>query len=225
MWDFEIEQASLNVRWSYERLIPALPVTGTEAFAVLCDGLAPFGLSASRILLEAPSSRLGDAVLTIILLEGRLGVKFWISGFEIIVDELYQDDEQNLIDIANVVFSAVSKIDANAKRGKTHLRMMYHLALDAGISEELMSKHLPLAREDNSLTPDMAVYQVKVESGTLLQDARLAVAKSALFEKAVFVDVRLDYTAFDDIGDFRHLVEANIAKLLLTLDLRERVGS
>ena len=156
MREFDIQQASLNVKWNYPKLMSALPVTGTEAFAVFCDKLAPFGLDASRILLEAPTTKLGDAVLTIILLEGRLGIKFWISSFEIIIDELYEDDEQNVVDVANVIFDALGKIGGEVGKGAAHIRLLYHLKLSPNENSKILSEHLRGQIQNARLIPEMA---------------------------------------------------------------------
>ena len=219
MREFEIEQASLNVRWNYGRIMSALPVTGTEAFGVLCKSLAPFGLSASKILLDAPSTKLGDAVMTIILLDGRLGVKFWISSFEIILDELYENDEQNVVDISNVVFDALSKIDPDVRAGKPNIRLMYHLKLDPTENIKLLSEHFRLS-DNTNLLPEMAIYTLSIEANPLLQNARVAIAKSVAYEDAVFMDLNLEYLQLDNVTNFKETVEADVLKIWENFGLR-----
>lgn len=221
MREFEIEQASLNVRWNYGRIMSDLPVTGTEAFGVLCKNLAPFGLSAPRILLEAPSTKLGDAVMTIILLDGRLGVKFWISSFEIILDELYENDEQNVVDIANVVFDALSKIDPDVRAGKPNIRLMYHLKLDPTENTKLLSEHFRLS-DNSNLLPEMAIYTLNLEADPLLQNARVAIAKSVAYQDAVFIDLNLDYSEVEDISKFKDNVEIDVFRIFEILGLSLR---
>lgn len=222
MREFEIEQASLNVRWNYERMLPTLPVTGTEAFGLLCKKLAPFGLSASRILIEAPSNRLGDAVMTIILLDGRLGIKLFISSFEIILDELYENDEQNVVDIANVVFEALSKIDEDVRNGTAHLRLTYHLKLDPKENSNILTEYIYVSDENPFLIPEMAIYKLNVETDRILQNARVAIAKSVTYEDAVFVDLNLDYSQFEDITDFKEKVESDVFRIFESFGLSQR---
>lgn len=222
MREFDIEQASLNVRWSYQNIMSALPVTGTEAFGVLCKKLAPFGLSASRILLEAPSTKLGDAVMTIILLDGRLGVKFWISSFEIIIDELYEGDEKNVVDIANVVFEALKKIDEDAKKGTAHVRLMYHLKLAPTENSKILSEHLLMAKENTRLIPETAIYQMTVEADSALQNARVALAKSVGYEEAIFLNLDLDYSRIENLTTFKDIITSDVYNIFGNFGLEDR---
>ncbi len=214
-----MEQASLNVKWTYERIMPALPVIGTEAFGILCKRLSPFGLSAARILFEAPSTKLSDAVMTIILLDGRLGIKFWISSFEIIVDELYEDDEQNVVDIANVVFDALGKIDEDVTKGRAHIRLMYHLKLAPNENVKILAEHLRGVVENSTLIPEMAIYQANLEGNPALQNARVAIAKSAVYEDAIFMDLNLDYSEFEDVTGFKDKIKSDVSDIFANFDL------
>lgn len=222
MREFEMEQASLNVKWTYERIMPALPVTGTEAFGILCKKLSPFGLSAARILFEAPSTKLSDAVMTIILLDGRLGIKFWISSFEIIVDELYEDDEQNVVDIASAVFDALGKIDEDVTKGTAHIRLMYHLRLAPNENLKILAEHLQGAVENNTLIPEMAIYQVNLEGALPLQNARVAIAKSVGYEDSIFMDMNLDYTSLEDLTGFKDKIKSDVVGIFTVFGLGER---
>lgn len=224
MREFEIEQVSLNVKWNYERIIPSLPVTGTEAFGILCKKLAPFGLSASRILADAPTNKLSDALMTIILLEGRLGIKFSVSFFEIIIDELYQDDEQNVIDIANIIFEALRKIDSDVENGKPNINLRYHLKLSPNENAEILSEHLSLSESNPNLSPEMAIYQINLKENTILQNSRVAIAKSISYENAVFLDVYLDYSKIENITKFAENVQKDVTEIFDVFDLKEQVS-
>ncbi len=219
MREFEIEQVSFNAKWHYKRIIPALPVAGTEAFGILCKRLAPFGLSASRILLDAPSNKLGDAVLTVILLDGRLGIKFSVSSFEIIVDELYEDDERNISDIAKVLFEALKKIDSEVDNGNVGIRLMYHLKLEAGENSKFMSEYL--IDTNTRLAPEMAIFQVSKVSESILQNSKVAIAKSAPYENAIFMDINLDYSRVENIANFPKQIENDVVDIFNIFSLRE----
>ncbi|MFN0139363.1 MAG: hypothetical protein ACKVQW_04660 [Pyrinomonadaceae bacterium] len=221
MREFDIEQASLHVKWNYVKLLSALPVTGTEAFGVLCDKLAPFGLSASKILLEAPSTKLGDVVLTIILLDGRLDIKFWISSFEIIIHELYEDDEQNVVDIAKIIFEALEKIDQNAEKGTANIRLMYHLKLVPGETAKFLLEHL---KDTPQLTPEMAIYQKNVDGMKALQNVRVAFAKSLAYDDALFLDVNLNYSQIDDVVAFKDTITQDVYDIWKDLGLKDLVA-
>lgn len=224
MREFEIEQVSLNVKWNYERIIPSLPTVGTEAFGTLCKKLAPFGLSASRILADAPTNKLGDALMTIILLDGRLGIKFSISFFEIIVDDLYEDDKQNVIDIANIIFEALKKIDEDVEKGKANIRLMYHLKLSPNENTKILSEHLSLSGNNPNFSPEMAIYQVNLEENTNLQNSRVAIAKSISYENAVFLDVYLDYSRMENTTEFAENVQKDVIEIFNIFGLKEQIS-
>jgi len=224
MREFEIEQVSLNVKWNYERIIPSLPVIGTEAFGILCKRLAPFGLSASRILADAPTNKLGDALMTIILLEGRLGIKFSVSSFEIIVDDLYEDDERNVIDVADIIFEALKKIDPDVENGKANIRLMYHLKLSPNENTKILSEHLNLFGNNPNLSPEMAIYQVNLEENTILENSKVAIAKSVAYENAVFLDVYLDYSKIENTAKFAENVQKDVIEIFEIFGLKEQIS-
>lgn len=224
MREFEIEQVSLNVKWIYERIIPSLPTVGTEAFRILCKRLAPLGLSASRIFADAPTNKLSDVLMTIILLEGRFGIKFSVSFFEIIVDELYEDDEQNVVDIANIIFEALKEIDSNIKNGKPNINLRYHLKLNPGENTKILSEHLSLSSKNKSFNPEMAIYKINLEENELLQTARVAIAKSVAYENSVFLDVNLDYFKIENTTDFAVSVQKDVTEIFSVFGLKEQVS-
>lgn len=202
MRDFEIEQVSLNFKWTYQTIIPSLPVIGTEAFGILCKKLSPFGLSASRIIADAPSNKLGDAQMTIILLNGRLGIKFSISSFEIISDELLEDDEQNIADIAEISFNALQKIDEEVTRGIANINLRYHLKLEPIENIKILSEHLSLTNTNSNLSPEMAIYQVSLGNSSAIQSSRVAIAESLAYKDSIFFDVNLDYAELGNLNKF-----------------------
>lgn len=219
MREFEIQKVSLTVKWIYDRIIPSLPGAGTEAFGVLCRKLAPFGLSASHIIFDAPSTKLGDVTFTIILLDGRLGIRFFVTYFEIIVDELYEDDEENVRDIADIVFEALKKIDTDVDKGKANFRLMYHLRLKPEENMKMLAEYLKA--NDSRLKPEMAIFQIEDQENSPLQIARLAVAQSALYENAIFIDLNLEYRRDTDIYDFSDKVKTDVFSIFKLMNLQE----
>ena len=202
MREFEIEQVSLNFKWTYKTIIPSLPVVGTEAFGILCKKLSPFGLSASRIIADAPSNKLGDAQMTIILLNGRLGIKFSISSFEIISDELFEDDEQILVDIAEISFNALQKIDEEVASGNASINLRYHLKLEPNENIKILSEHLSLTNTNSNLSPEVAIYQVSLGENSVMQSSRVAIAESLAYKDSIFFDVSLDYSELGILNEF-----------------------
>lgn len=202
MRDFEVEQVSLNFKWEYERLIQSLPVVGTDAFGTLCKKLAPFKLNASGIVAEAPTNKLGDAQMTIVLLDGKLGIRFTISYFEIISDDFLAGDEQNIIDIAEIIFDALKKIDEDAEVGNASIKLAFHLKLDSGENSKLLSKHLNLSNDIAELSPEVAIYKINSAENRNLRDAGVVLANSVIYGDSIFFDVTLNYLKLGDIREF-----------------------
>lgn len=219
MREFEIEQVSLNFKWTYKTIIPSLPIAGTEAFGILCKKLSPFGLSASRIIADVPSNKLGDAQITIILLDGRLGIKFSISSFEIISDDLLEDDEQNIVDIAEIIFSALHKIDADVTDGNANINLRYHLKLKPDENIKILSEHLSLSNSNPNLSPEVAIYQVNFNENSSMQSARVAIADSLAYKDSIFFDLSIDYAGLGNPNEFATDLRNDLVKVFNTFGL------
>ena len=189
----------------------------------MCKKLSPFGLSASRIIADAPSNKLSDAQMTIILLDGRLGVKFSISSFEIISDDLLEGDEQIILDIGEIVFKALEKIDEDAINGNANINLRYHLSLEPNENKKILSEHLTLASEKTMLLPEMASYQVNLGENSLMQSSRVAIAESLAYKDSVFFDVSLDYLGFENINEFAVNVKNDIVTIFNTFSLNGEI--
>lgn len=219
MRKFKIEQASINVQWHYDRLAPGLPLPGTEAFGLLCKRLAPFGLNANFISIDAPSNKLVDAVLTVVLLDGRLVIKFRVTSFEVIIDDFLDNDEQNLIDICVALFEAMKRIDSDTNCGSAKIRMMYHLRLDTGENDRMMRDLFAGTSENANLVPEVGIFKLAIDSDTVLRESRVAIAKSLVFAEAVFVDLDLSYASTDDALSLQNRVESDVFLILKELGL------
>jgi hypothetical protein len=223
MRDFEIEQVSLNFKWIYKTIIPSLPVVGTEAFAVLCKKLSPFGLSASGIIADAPSNKLSDAQMTIFLLDNRLGIRFSVSSFEIITNDLLEGDEQIIADIGEIVFGALEKIDKDIISGSADINLRYHLKLKPNESKKILSEHLILANANPNLSPNMASYKVNLGEDSTMQNARVAIAESLAYIDSIFFDISIDYAVLEGFAEFAINVKNDVIKILNTFRLNGEI--
>ena len=84
MIEYRVEHSSVECRWLFKRMLPSLPGPGTPAFASLVKGLHSFGIDPSGVAVDAPSSTMGDLVLSIVLLEKRVVARLRASSFELI---------------------------------------------------------------------------------------------------------------------------------------------
>ncbi|MDQ3635695.1 MAG: hypothetical protein M3405_14475 [Acidobacteriota bacterium] len=223
MRDFEIEQVSLNFRWDYERLIQSLPVVGTDSFGILCKKLAPFGIDASRIIAEAPTNKLGDAQMTIILLDGRLGIRFTISSFEIISDNFIDGDEQNIIDIADITFDALKHIDEDVTNGNANVKLNYHLKMQSNENLQMLSEHLNLSNDITELTPEAATYKIDLPENKNLNYATVVLANSLTYVDSIFLGITLDYLKLNDTEKFARNVTNDVVKIFNLLKLNGEI--
>lgn len=145
MREFTVERTSVNFKWTFKRMIPSLPGPGTSAFASLCKGLQPYGLTPSRVTVEAPTARLSDVALGIGLLDNRVALRITPADFEMFVSELFEGDESNLVDIGNLSFAALLEVDEEAGQGNAELRVSSHLKLAPLENFAVLHEHLRLA--------------------------------------------------------------------------------
>ena len=85
MVEYVIERSTIEAKWIFERMLPVLPGPGTPAFAKLADELHPYGITPNEVLVDAPTSRMGDVVLSITLLDRKVLLRITAAFFELIV--------------------------------------------------------------------------------------------------------------------------------------------
>src|SRR2546421_8580568 len=173
MREYTVEQTSLNFKWTFRRMLPSLPGPGSPAFAELCKGLHPYGIIPSRVTIDSPSTRLGDVFVGISgLLDNRLTIRFTSSALELFVDELLVGDEENLIPITDLIFTALSSIDADAVQGKATLRASSHLKLSPGENDAILHEHTKFSESVSAFVPDAMVYKVNLGLDSKAQEIR-----------------------------------------------------
>ena len=219
---YEVKQASLNFKWTFDRIIPALPGPGSPAFADLCKELSPYGLQAAKISLETPTSRFGDVVLGIALLDDLVGVWIRSSEFELFCRDLYDEDIEVLIKITESIFTAVKSIDADAVRGKATIKMSAHLQIEQFTSKEFLYEHLPQAESLTALIPEAAVYDIKPLAGSNAFAIRVFLANSALYNDSLFVEVSINYQNISEIQFLAKGAEKDYRAVLEMLGLVEK---
>src|SRR5205823_5509349 len=108
-------------------MLPSLPGPGTPAFAKLARELHPYGISPAAVSVDAPTSRLGDVTVTILLLNNRVTLTITSSTIELAVRGLLKGDDPSLIAIGDSAFSAVMELEPTANKGSAQIRMSSHL--------------------------------------------------------------------------------------------------
>src|SRR2546425_6527315 len=137
-------------------MLPSLPGPGTPAFAKLVRGLDSFGIDPSGVSVDAPTSRMSDVVLGIVLLEKRVVARITASVFELHATSLFVGDDPALIEIADLILSALQEIDPDADKADAKIRTSSHLGLVSVEVDELLREHLRPPASMTGLIPDAA---------------------------------------------------------------------
>jgi hypothetical protein len=223
MREYTVEQSSLNFKWTFQRMLPALPTPGTQAFAELCKGLQPYGMMPSRVTVDSPSIRLGDLALGIGLLNNRLVMRLTAGSLELFLDELLVGDEENLIPIAELVFAALSSIDVDAVQGKANLRASSHLKMSSGENDAVLRDHIRFSENVPAFIPDAAVYKIDPGQDSKAKELRVAIAKSQVYPDSIFIDISADYEGKINPAEIAEQMNNDFERIMELLGLKERV--
>lgn len=221
MREYTVEQSSLTFKWTFKRMLPRLPGPGSDEFPDLCKGLHPFGLTPSKVMVEASSpSRMSDISIGIGLLNNRLGIRITPESIEFVLNELLVDDEEKLIPIADLVFAAVRAVDEDAIYGTANFKTSSHFKLPPGENAELMREHQGF--EESGLDLDAVVYKVDLGNDSPVREFRMAVAKSLAYEDAVFVDTSVTYEGPATPTELATYINTDAERALELIGLREK---
>ncbi len=221
MIEYSVEHSSVECRWLFKRMLPSLPGPGSPPFAKLVRGLHSHGIDPSGVTVDAPSSRMGDLVLGIVLLEKRVAVRITASSFELFVSPLYVGDETTLVEIAQLLFNALREIDAEADQAEAKIRTSSHLSLTSANAEMFLGGHLKLSGPDEGLVPDAVAYKVSLGEGIHASGLRVVVSKSIAYKNAIFVEVFADYSEAPASETLAIWVSADFEAIMKLLALSE----
>lgn len=220
-----VEQASLTYRWNLEKMLSTLPGPGTSAFEVLCRELQPYGMTPMGVTLDAPSSRLGDIVLTISLLEDTAKLRLSYGWFELVVNNLLSDansqikNQQVLVRIVESVFSSLQKTDKEALKGKSSVFYAAHISLQNFNKDQFLHKHLIGSDTIPDLIPDAFAYRYNWSELKAGQEPRIVVFPSLVFPNALFVQLNFDYGDLHNPGEIAERILIDINRALTSFDL------
>jgi hypothetical protein len=191
--EYVIEHTAVESQLKFASMLPMLPGPGTPAFAKLAKDLHPFGISPSGITVDTPSARLGDVVLTIALLEKRVGLRITAASLEVLINGLFVNDESSLVTIVDAVFDALRTIDPDSVEGIVSHRVTSHMRLVSENVVEFLAKHQPSDTLESGLIVDAIGYKVRNRENIYASEIRLVLAKSLLHQNALFVDWSATY--------------------------------
>lgn len=193
MYKYVVEKSTVNYQWKYKRMLPSLPGPGSEAFAVLCKQLHPFGLSPENMTIDGSSSRMSEITIGMALLENRMMIRLTPGLVDIFVSELLVSDETPIVEIVSFLIEAVSKIDEDAVNGVAEVRNSLHLSLPTIDVKTYLSNVLVESEFSSDLVPVTIVYQVDKSTGINADSIRLLLAKSLMYDGAIFLDINSSY--------------------------------
>lgn len=221
MREFNVEHSSLESQWLFKRMLPSLPGPGTPAFAKLVKGLASYGMEPSGVTVDAPSSKLSDVVLGIVLLEKRVIVRITAASFDLFVTSLFVGDDAPLVEIADLVLNAAQEIDPEAEKADAKVRTSSHLSLISADVDEFLREHLTMSASKSELIPDAAAYKIGPTGKINSSELRLVVAKSIGYANSIFVDVNRNYSNATSASSVATWANADFEIIMELLGLQE----
>ncbi len=166
-----------------------LPAPGSEAFGVLVKGLQPFEITARSINLESPSSNLDDVAITINLLKPRVNLRIAYSGIDIDVRDVEDDEVEQILQILNLTFQSLEKIDSEFKDGNGIVKISFHLKLtDKNVSEYISEKVL-VKLNNLTVKPEATVFSVDFDELTRKYQTKITIAESLAVKNGLFVEI------------------------------------
>ncbi len=221
MQDYSVEHSSVECRWIFNRMLPSLPGPGTPAFATLVKGLQKFGIDPSGITVDAPSSRMSEVVLGIVLMDKRVAVRIAASSFDLYVSPLYFGDEAALMEIGQLVLNAVREIDTEADQAEARIRTSSHFSLIDADAAKFLDYHLKLTAPNQALIPDAIAYKVTAPAETHASGLRVVFSPSIAYSNAIFVEVVADYSKALNIEHLATWVTADFEGIMKLVSLQE----
>lgn len=222
MVDYVIERSTIEAKWIFDRMLPALPGPGTPAFAKLAKELHPYGITPNEVIVDAPSSRMGDVVLSISLLDRRVGLRITAAFFELIVHELIDGEEPKIINIANAALSAIAEAQPDVGGIGVRYRIASHVGLSPGSVISFLENHQVPSALSKGLITDAIAYNASGISGFQSKDMRFVITKSLVFDNALFLDANATYSATSDVAEIAAWAESDFETIMSLLGLTER---
>jgi len=220
--EYVIERSTIEAKWIFDRMLPALPGPGTPAFAKLAKELHPFGITPNEVIVDAPSSRMGDVVLTISLLERRVALRITAAYFELIVNELIDGEEPKLVSIADATLRAIAETQPDIGGLNVRYRIASHLGLASGSLISFLEDHQVPTALSKGLVTDAIAYNASGINRFQSKDMRFVITKSLVFGNALFLDANATYSATSNVAEIAAWAESDFETIMSLLGLKER---
>jgi hypothetical protein len=220
--EYVIERSTIEAKWIFDQMLPALPGPGTPAFAKLARELHPYGITPNEVIVDAPSSRMGDVVLSITLLERRVVLRVTAGFFELIVHELIDGDEPKLVNIADVALRAITETQPEVGGLSVRYRIASHLSLAPASVDSFLQDHQVPTALSKGLVTDAIAYNASGVGAFQSKDMRFVITKSLVFDNALFLDANATYSGTSNVADIAVWAESDFETIMGLLGLKER---
>lgn len=210
MYNCEIEFANLGIGWRYMSVASQLPAPGNEAFGVLVKGLRPFEITARSINLESPSSNLDDVAIAINLLKPRVTMRIGYSGFDIDVSDVDDDEVDQILQIVELTFQSLEKIDPEFKDGNGNVKLSFHLKLTDKNVSEYISERVSVKLDNLIVKSEATVFAIDFDELTKQFPTKITIAESLVVKNGLFLEINYQNRSSkseDPMGFFQKLGE------------------
>jgi hypothetical protein len=171
-----------------------LPSPGTSIFVSLYKKLNPYGISTAGVSLDAPTNKLSDIVLNILLLEDQVNLRFTYNSVEISHRNIGKEDFEVIDNLYNTVISVLSDVDPHVSSNRLQIVIYSHLSLLSYSAEAFLQDHLK-ANKNSRTIPDAFAYQLLLSDSSKIERSRIVVAKSQLaIKNGIFIELNLEYS-------------------------------
>lgn len=196
MREYTVKQSSVTWRLTFRDLLSSLPVPGTDAFDELRTLLKPFGMTAEKFSVEAPSiqaqaTRLSDVRVVISLFQDSVIVKFNYDALEITIPAVTGDVAESALSVAVLVLPCFEGLEI----ASTSIESASHLELESKDPQAYLGERI--ITQDASIAPDAFAINFMPLDDSPVTNCRIVVARSVKYESSVFVDFFGVYPNFD----------------------------
>jgi hypothetical protein len=216
-FQYSIKESSAIYRWTFNHMLPGLPVPGTNHFFELLKQLGKYRIAPADVSVEAPSQRLSDVALTILLFNQRVTIKVTYAYVELTVNRLFADDSPLLLDIGQAIFRVLGLIDSIDLSGHVSVIVRAHLNIgtdvDKFLSQQLLNEHAGEVKLDAMLCR----FPLRKKE---IEEIRVLIARSMIYPPdSLFVDATVTYGPEVDINELSGRVDNDWDDMLSTFGL------
>jgi hypothetical protein len=195
MREFTPQLTAVSFKLTLDTLLAQIPGPGTLAFNTLCHELKAHKMSPAGISLEVPTTRLGDVVLRIPVLEERAFLQFTYFGFELAFESVNDwTDIEAGGEIVAIAYKVLESLDRKTSEALTTISLRTHLILEPNDMEIYFREHLGgLANPKPSLLPEAFSYSFVWPDAPESLSPRIVLARSFVVPDALFLDFTASY--------------------------------